>query len=301
MSELTVRLNPFRLVGMRRERVKLLRRTSLASIVVALSLAASASPSTASVTVGQTAPSSITNSDSYDFLQAVLVSGTSYVLPVNGTLTSWSTYANANGGMLAMEIFRPLGGNSFMAVTHEGPRPLNPSALNTFTGLSVPVKAGDLLGDSTPSSAGLPAAIFPAVPGDQLLVYSPALADGDQAPFFHDDPARVNISAVINPTNSFTLGGVTRNKKKGTATLAFSLPNPGDFSGSGQGAQVVSGPVTSTAVPAGTSTLVVKAKGKKKRKLNEKGKVKVNLVITYTPTGGDPSTQSVKVKLKKRL
>ena len=31
------------------------------------------------------------------------------------------------------------------------------------------------------------------------------------------------------------------------------------------------------------------------------GKVKLNLAITYTPTGGDPSTQSVKVKLKKKL
>ena len=107
---------------------------------------------------------------------------------------------------------------------------------------------------------------------------------------------------MINPTNSFVAGAVTRNKKKGTATLAFNLPNPGDFSGSGQGAQVAStGAVTSKAVPAGIATLVVKAKGKKKRKLNEKGKVKLNLAVTYTPTGGDPSTQSVRVKLKKQL
>ena len=44
-----------------------------------------------------------------------------------------------------------------------------------------------------------------------------------------------------------------------------------------------------------------KAKGKKKRKLNETGKVKLNVAVTYTPTGGDPSTQSVKVKLKKNI
>ena len=29
--------------------------------------------------------------------------------------------------------------------------------------------------------------------------------------------------------------------------------------------------------------------------------MKLNVAITYTPTGGDPSTQSVKVKLKKKL
>ncbi len=40
--------------------------------------------------------------------------------------------------------------------------------------------------------------------------------------------------------------------------------------------------------------------GKKKRQLNETGKVKLNVAVTYTPTGGDPSTQSRKLKLKKR-
>ncbi len=47
--------------------------------------------------------------------------------------------------------------------------------------------------------------------------------------------------------------------------------------------------------------LTIKAKGKKKGTLNETGKVKLRPKITYTPTGGDPSTQSVKVKLKKNL
>ena len=50
----------------------------------------------------------------------------------------------------------------------------------------------------------------------------------------------------------------------------------------------------------GAAQLLIRAKGKKKRKLNETGKVKLNLAITYTPTGGDASTQSTKVKLKKQ-
>ncbi len=288
---------------MRRGQGKSVRCLSLASVVAALSLAASASPATASVTIGQTAPpASLATGDSFDLLQATLASGTSYVVPANGTLTSWSTYANANGGLLTMKIYRPLGGNTYMAVAHDGPRALSPSMLNTFTGLSVQVKTGDVLGDSTPPAAGGPAALFLGVPGDQNLFRS-NLSDGASGAFDNDDPDyRVDISAVINPTNSFVAGAVTRNKKKGTATLAFNLPNPGDFSGSGQGAQVAStGAVTSKAVPAGIATLVVKAKGKKKRKLNEKGKVKLNLAVTYTPTGGDPSTQSVRVKLKKQL
>lgn len=286
---------------MRRGQGKLVRRFSLASVVAALSLAASASPATASVTIGQTAdPLTTATGDSFDLMQATIASGNSYVVPANGMLTSWSTHANANGGLLAMKIYRPLGGNTYMAVAHDGPRGLTPTVLNTFTGLSVQVKAGDVLGNSTPPAAGSPAALFPGVPGDQNLFHV-NLADGAQGAFGVDDPDyRVDISAVINPTNSFTPGAVTRNQKKGTATLAFNLPNPGNFSGSGQGAQVTStGAVVSKTVPAGTATLLVKAKGKKKRKLNENGKVKLKLAVTYTPIGGEPSTQSVKVKLKK--
>lgn len=52
---------------------------------------------------------------------------------------------------------------------------------------------------------------------------------------------------------------------------------------------------------AGGTQLLVRAIGKKKRKLNRTGKVKITVAITYTPDGGDPSTQSVKVKLKKKL
>ncbi|HEY6654678.1 MAG TPA: hypothetical protein VI028_11160 [Solirubrobacterales bacterium] len=57
----------------------------------------------------------------------------------------------------------------------------------------------------------------------------------------------------------------------------------------------------SKSVGAGQAQLLIKAKGKKKRKLNETGKAKLNVAITYTPTGGDPNIQSVKVNLKKKL
>jgi hypothetical protein len=46
--------------------------------------------------------------------------------------------------------------------------------------------------------------------------------------------------------------------------------------------------------------LTIRAEGKKKRKLNKRGKVKVSPNVTYTPTGGDPATQSRKLKLRKR-
>ena len=41
--------------------------------------------------------------------------------------------------------------------------------------------------------------------------------------------------------------------------------------------------------------------GRRGETLNETGTVKLTPRITYTPTGGDPATQSKKLKLKKNL
>ena len=45
---------------------------------------------------------------------------------------------------------------------------------------------------------------------------------------------------------------------------------------------------------------LIKATGKKKRALNKKGKAKLNVTVTYTPRNGDPQTQPLAVKLKKK-
>jgi hypothetical protein len=46
--------------------------------------------------------------------------------------------------------------------------------------------------------------------------------------------------------------------------------------------------------------LAIKPKGKAKKKLNRKGKAKIKAVVTYTPNGGEPNTESKKIKLLKR-
>jgi hypothetical protein len=70
--------------------------------------------------------------------------------------------------------------------------------------------------------------------------------------------------------------------------------------GSGVSAASSGRAVISKSVSAGSAQLLIKAAGKKKRKLNKAGKVKLTVVVTYTPTNGDPNTESVEVKLKKR-
>ena len=292
------------LKGIGRRRGAIARFLAVASLG-ALALIAGASQSAASITVGQLAPGSpppgfADPSGTLDIAQPTVTSGNTYVVPGNGTITSWSHNAAAPAGQeLTFKIFRLVSGLTYTAVGHDGPRPLAGGALNTFPS-SIAVKPGDVIGLSYNVAPPAKAAVF-VVPGESYLFRNGNLGDGESDAFTQSQGYRVNATAVFVPSNTFGLGAVERNKKKGTATLTVNVPNPGELTGSGNGASAAGVAVISKAVPPGTAQLLIKAKGKKKKKLNQKGKVKLNVGVTYTPTGGDPSTQSVKVKLKKKL
>jgi hypothetical protein len=292
--------------GNRRRSGRLCGLSVAAAGVMALATASSAG---AAVTIGQLAPGSpaddTCNALQFDLLQPTVTSGNTYVVPATvatGTVNSWSTNAAAVAGQrYTMKVFRQVTGLTYTVVGHDGPRSLTPGVVNTFPA-NIPVRQGDVLGfNDNDGSAVTNACLFP-IAGESHLERMGSLADGASGTFFANPNFRINVTAVVEPTNTFTLGGITRNKKKGTATITTTVPNPGDLSGSGKGAKVTSaGATISKAVTPGTAKLVIRAKGKKKRKLNDTGKVKLNTTITYTPTGGAPLTQTRKVKLKKNV
>jgi hypothetical protein len=223
------------------------------------------------------------------------------MVPGTGTITSWSHSAGAGTGQtMTLKIWRQVTGLSYTLVGHDGPRTLTPSVLNIFP-TSIPVRPGDVLGFH--SGAIAPSACLSAItPGDTSLNRFGDSVDGEQVDFPNTLLRHLNITALFDPSNTFTLGRVTRNEKKGTATIGVTVPNAGELSGSGKGvglagAAVISKPVNA----AGEVKLLIRAKGKKKRKLNRAGKVTLKLNLTFTPTGGDPSTQARKLKLKKNL
>jgi hypothetical protein len=269
------------------------------------------SPASGSVKLGQLgAPSANVCGFQQDWLQPSVSSGSPYVVPATGgvtawTVTSWSTAATGPT-QLTLKFFRQLDDpGTYQAVTHDGPRALvaGGASANTFP-TSLQVESGDVLGFFTNTSDSCRSDST-----DTIVFGSPGgtsgLADGQSGDFPGTAPGRLQVEATITPTNTFKLRQIARNGKKGTAILSFELANPGVLAGKGRRTRVslaASGPVGAVTAPgASPNALLLRASGAKKRKLDSTGMVKVKLAVTYTPTGGSPNTQSVKVKLKKKI
>jgi hypothetical protein len=294
----------FQCLGERRR----LERLALAASLAALSLAASASPSGAAVTIGSNlarVPNSAANySPRPTFSNVSLASDRQasggLSSRVNGTVVRWRIRVGDSTRVTNLRIVRPLGRGLF-AGAGTSPSVTPPIHATTSYDVRLPIQIGDYIGlDCCDPDFFEPDAEF-FVTGDAAVrnEWQPRLADGGggRAPL-RTNAYEIALNAEINPTSTFTLDSISRNKGKGTATITVNVPNPGALTGSGKG---VNAAVLSRKVRApGQVRLLVKTKGKKKRKLNSTGKVRVRPEITFTPTGGSANTRSVKVKLVKR-
>lgn len=282
------------------------RRNGITVGVVSALLVVGVSPARASVTLGQLAPpnppSTCTDVNPFDLVQPAVSSGNSYVVPSTifaGRITSWSHNAGpgANQALILKTFRQPIWPHSYEVVERDSPRAIAPSVLNTFSGLSIPVKAGDILGlnDGTTTNA----CDFEVL-GDSIRQRQGDLGVGQSGIFNTGPNVRLNLTATIQPTNTFKLGVASKNKRKGTASVAVTVPNPGQVSLAEKGAKGAAGATAAVAAPVpGIVHLTIRAKGKKKRKLNDKGKVTLAPTITFKPTSGDARAQSLKVKLRK--
>jgi Ca2+-binding RTX toxin-like protein len=112
-----------------------------------------------------------------------------------------------------MKLFRLVGGTTYRVVGHDGPRTLSGPGLVTFSGISVPVQAGDVLGLNAGTGSGFVQCMFPA-PGDTMLYANPSdAADGQEVTFTTTPDRRPNISAVVEPDcDKDRLGDETQDK-----------------------------------------------------------------------------------------
>jgi hypothetical protein len=98
------------------------------------------------------------------------------------------------------------------------------------------------------------------------------------------------------PVNSFTLSRARRNKRDGTAALIATLPGPGTLRLTGKGIKKLTKSVTHP----GQVTLTIRADSRTKRRLKRTGEKKVTAIVTFTPVGGDPNTQTKPFTLRRK-
>ena len=276
----------------------------IAALAVALFCVAPAA-ATASVSLGQLAATPVPEGhcgSTIDRVQQTVTSGTGYVVPGDGTITSWSTEAGTGSGQqLTFKIFRPVEpGNEYKAVALDT-RDLTESQLNDFTS-SIPVKAGDVLGLNQPMGVTSTFCDFIVGGEESYPFFYGDLADGQKAAFSNtQDLERLNLSAVLDPSNAVDLGSVSKNKQDGTAKVKATVPGPGELTAEGKHVKVtISGDVVAKGITGpGKVKLSVKATGKGLKQLNHTGKLGVDLKVAYTPDGGTQKTETKHFSLKK--
>jgi hypothetical protein len=262
------------------------------TLLAAAALAAPGSAS-AAVTIGQlpSGPPTATCTGAADYLQPSVTGGTLYVARQAGTITSWSTDASIGGATYTFKVFRrTIDPDVFVVIAHSASHVLT-AGLNTVP-VSIPVESGDLIGFH--ESGPLNSCTFP-LSGDSVLRAGSDLADGSSSSFAPVPDVRLNLAANLVPSNSFTFAGIERNKLRGTATLTIHIPNPGVVSVAGKGLKKSQS--KSLAVP-GDLPFAIAPTGKLRHQLARKGQATVAVNATFLPQGGDPSTQTIAVRLK---
>lgn len=126
-------------------------------------------------------------------------------VPFDGTVTGFSITAGSAGGTVRLRVLRPAGDGQYTAVVSSAAATLALNG-NTFT-TSLPVKAGDLIGLDTDSSA----LIFDGTSTVPLTAYfQPGLADGQTgAPSQIASGTRLLLSATVQAAAPATAGTTT--------------------------------------------------------------------------------------------
>jgi hypothetical protein len=139
MRRLDLRLGTIGGVGLRK-----LTRAVVISGVLFVAITAQVQAAT---TVGQTFVPSVGCGDGYTFLQSSSP-GAQYAVPTPGVITAWSHEAPPTDAHTSakLKVGRLAAANTFTIVGDSPLKPIVAGQLNTFTDVSIPVQAGDVIG-----------------------------------------------------------------------------------------------------------------------------------------------------------
>jgi hypothetical protein len=267
-----------------------------AAVAAALAGAIAARPAGAAVTLGQLAPLPVSASCSStaDYLQPSITGGNLYIARQAGTITSWSTRSAGAGATYVFKVFRRTTDPDVFQVVARSPMHTLTSGINTVP-VNIAVRSGDMIGMNESGDAN--SCTFDQL-GDAVLTRAGSLSDGASGSFVPQNDVRLNLSALLVPSNHFAIRSIARDRKQGTATVMVDVSNPGLVTISGKGLNKRRG--SKVVAVARTVQFKIASVGSRKRKLERTGNVKLVPTMTFFPNGGDPASTTFTVKLKRK-
>ena len=225
--------------------------------------------------------------------------------PVNGMVTTWRISAGITPGPAALRIVRPLAGGLYIS---PGATPQMMPAANSISTYSaqLPIQRGDLIGVDCCGAGGSTFFTQTSSPQTSRLDFEPGpLGEGPGTAPAGSDTFEVLINADIDPTSAFT---VSKPKvKKGAISLTAQVPNSGTIV-AGDPRDYALGAVgnktlmlkykNGVAAGPGAVSLTVRTTQAARALLRQRGHLKVPMKVLFTPTGGLPASQTLKVKLR---
>jgi hypothetical protein len=198
--------------------------------------------------------------------------------PVDGVLSS-ASFANPTN---------PMTGN---VIAHPSP-PLDVAPGQEYA-LTISRPGSDTIGVLTRPTDPCPGDLFATGPAPALFAPEGSTDEMVLTAYVTPPPP----GPPSEPSNEFSFGKAKKNKRKGTAKLTVEVPGRGDLELT-KTKKVKAAEARAEA--AGEVELAVKPKGKAKKRLRKRGNAKVAAEVTYTPDGGQPNTESEKLKLVKK-
>jgi hypothetical protein len=222
--------------------------------------------------------------------------------PVNGTVIRWRirSTSTATQQPIAFRVISPAAGGQFTGGGSSATvTPPDITGVTPFDD-SVPIKIGDLLGLNYGGGNNEYFGISAGPNSGQF--FNPTLLEGSQRSPTNNTTEQMLVNADIEPTSAFT--ATAKGKKGGKVKIAAQLPNPGTLQvgdkkdlASVAAKRRLTGSTVQLSAP-GTADLKVKATKSARSVLARKGKLFAKLKLVFTPVGGNPSSQVIRVKLK---
>jgi hypothetical protein len=226
--------------------------------------------------------------------------------PVNGMVTTWRIRTGITPGPAALRLVRPLAGGLY---TSAGATPqMTPTAdsISTYPA-QLPIQRGDLIGVDCCGAGGATFFTETSSPQTSRLDFEPGpLAEGPGTASAGSDTFEVLINADIEPTSAFTITNVRR-KKGGAISVTAQLPNPGTLAAGDPHDYALGAPGVKPLllkpgvadVSPGSVTVTTRPTQRARDFLARRGRLKIRVKVLFTPTGGLPSGQTRKIKLKR--